>query len=66
MREIPSVAGIGLRATQLGEELAPVFIDGASVIEAFVGSSAQTHGPSWSGSNAPESSPAAKQSTRGA
>jgi len=40
--------------------------DEASVIEAFVGLSALTHGPSRLCRNAPESSPVAKQITRGA
>jgi len=46
MREIPSVARIGREAIPPGEEKAPIFIDRASVIEAFVDLSQSTHGPS--------------------
>jgi len=46
MREIPSVARIGREAIPLGEESAPIIFDVASVIEADIDLSAQTHGPS--------------------
>jgi hypothetical protein len=61
---IPSVARIGPRATRLGEEREPIFIDEASVIEAS-STCLPTHGPLRFGSNALESSPVAKTNHAG-